>query len=237
MKGLIKTHFIPIRIIPFMDSSLIFQGITEDAGIVSLLARGYKRPKSRIRGEIDIFSVSSVHFFIKDTREVHTIRDARLVYAFHGFIENYESVKRCSDIGRIIIKITTLDIAKSIFSLYKGLLRVAHGKKRCTEELYYGAVVKILHIAGVFPPVTRCVKCGSTSILYISPAAGGPLCEKCAVSYPDRIKVEQGLLKELFFLLVKDFESITSFKVHDKTKDIINMLMKEHLYEYKKSAD
>ncbi len=217
-----------------MDSSIIFQGISEDIGAVSLLAKGYKRPKSKIRGEIDIFSVSLVQFFLKDTREVHTIRDARLIASYSGFIKDYESVRRCAELGKIIFKMATLDTAKSIFALYEGLLRVSHKKEQCNRELYYGALLKILHLEGVLPRITTCVKCGSKTVKYISPEAGGPLCDKCAPLYSDSIKVESGVIKELFFLTVRDFESIATFKIGKKTVDIITSLTKEHLYEDQK---
>ncbi len=231
MRGLIKTRFIPIKVVPFMDSSLIFQGITEEIGTISLLAKGYKRPKSKIRGEIDIFSVSHVHFYLKDTREVHTIRDARLITSFNGFIHEYESVRRCSEIGKVTLKTSTPDTAKSMFALYEGLLSVAHERRECNAELYYGALLKILHLQGLFPGLTTCVKCESSTVKYISPKAGGPLCEKCAGLYPDRILINKRLIKEIFFLMVRDFKDIATFTISADTIKIILLMVKEHLYE------
>ncbi len=216
-----------------MESSVIFQGISETLGTVSLLAKGYKRPKSKIRGEIDLFSISIVIFYPKETREVHTLQDARLVESLSGFISDYESVKKCSEIGKIILKTTTLDTSSSIFNLYAGLLYEVNSRNRCNRELYYGTLIKIMHLYGLFPKINSCVKCGSKAIKYISPRAGGPLCNRCASEYDDIILVSAGTLKEIFFLLTREFGQIATFKMREETVNILNSLLKEHLYEEK----
>ncbi len=225
-----KTLFIPIRAIPFMESSIIFHGISEKEGIVHLLVKGYKRPKSKIRGEIDILTVSEVLFYPKPTRDIHTVKEAKMQETFPEIYRDYNTMKKCLEIGNIVLKTTTKEIAKSVFSLYRGLLKEVNRRKgECENSLYYGTLAKLLHSGGVFPKLSQCVRCGSHAVKYISLRAGGPLCEKCVRDEDDKQNYSVRMARELFFLLSRDFSEISRFRASSETFELIMNMVKLHL--------
>lgn len=213
-----------------MDSSVIFQGITEKEGPISLLVKGYKRPKSRIGGEIDILTVSEVLYYFKSTRELQYVKEAKMLEYFPHIYRNYETMKQCLHIGKIMFKTTTKEISKSTFFLYRGLLKEVNLRKGvCLNALYYGTLAKLLHLSGVFPKLSQCVKCGTDAIKYISLRAGGPVCEKCAKFEHDKQIYTSKTARELFFLLTRDFNHISRFKAEENTYNIILNMVKLHL--------
>lgn len=214
-----------------MESSVIFQGITEKQGPVSLLVKGYKRPKSRLRGEIDILTLSEVIFYPKPTREVHTVKEAKMKKMFYEIYKNYKTLEKCLNIGNILLKtIPNNKDASSFFALYYGLLEETNSKNgECTSSLYLGTLVKFLHLHGLFPKLNVCVKCGKPNVEYISLNAGGPLCSECAKEEKDKIKYTPQMARELFFLLTKDFSQISRFKPTKDTEDLIEKMVDIHI--------
>ena len=227
---LLKTLFIPIRAIPFMESSIIFQGISEKIGPVSLLVKGYKRPSSKLRGEIDILSVSHVLFYPKSTREVHTVREAKMIENYPNIYKNYNTLQECLKIGKILLHTTPRVSASSFFQLYRGLLKeVNRIDGVCKRSLYFGMLVKLLHLHGVFPKLDECVRCKSKQVAYISLKARGPLCPKCAKAYDDTLPYTPKMAQELFFLLSRDFSEISRFKPSSNTEDLIRQMTEIHI--------
>ncbi len=213
-----------------MESSVIFQGISDKEGIVSLLVKGYKRPKSKIRGEIDVLTVSEVLFYPGDTREIYPVKEAKMKQSFPEIYKNYAAMKRCLEIGRIILKTTPKDLSGSVFLLYRGLLQEVNRKNGvCENSLYFGMFAKLLHLNGVFPKLNQCVKCGSPAVKYISLKAGGPLCEKCARKEQDSITFSPGMARELFFFLTRDFSEISRFKGTRETYELLKDIVEMHL--------
>lgn len=76
-KGLI------LRTRPLTETSLIVNWLTADAGRISTVAKGARRPKSTLRGKLDLFFSAEFTFARSRRSELHTLREVRLAET-HG---------------------------------------------------------------------------------------------------------------------------------------------------------
>lgn len=76
----------------FGEADRIIKLLTPDSGKISLLARGVRKPKSKLAGGIELFSVSSVTY-IRGRGELGTLISARLDKHYGDIVKQLERVQ------------------------------------------------------------------------------------------------------------------------------------------------
>src|SRR3954471_12148740 len=67
-----------LRTRPLSDTSLIVHWLTADAGRISTVAKGARRPQSPFRGKLDLFYSGDFSFARSRRSELHTLREVRV---------------------------------------------------------------------------------------------------------------------------------------------------------------
>ena len=80
-----RTTGLIVRTRPLTETSLIVNWLTADAGRISTVARGARRPKSVFRGKLDLFYVAELTFVRSRRSELHTLKEVRLLET-HGVL-------------------------------------------------------------------------------------------------------------------------------------------------------
>ncbi len=225
---LMRELFIPLRQINFMDSSLIITGVGEKSGLTALLAKGILRPKSKLRGEIMPFSVSEVLYLNKETREMHPIREAKLLQVYSAVFSNYEKVKELSRVARALLRNMQKGQNTNVFPLLQGYIEAMEASDNICK-VTAAFFVKFLSVSGYNPQLYHCVKCGrETDLEYFSPQSGGVVCSDCEPYFKDAIKINTGILMELRKLVSMEYSAIDSLFISDITHDIVNSMLHYH---------
>lgn len=68
--------------IPFSETSLILKVFTRRAGLVTLVAKGAKRPQSKLRGHLDFFSELECVYYPNTRSEIWTLAETSTLRAF-----------------------------------------------------------------------------------------------------------------------------------------------------------
>src|SRR5438445_6488303 len=67
-----------LRTYPLTETSLIVHWLTPDAGRISTVAKGARRPKSPFRGKLDLFYLADFSFTRSRRSDLHALREVSL---------------------------------------------------------------------------------------------------------------------------------------------------------------
>src|SRR5690242_7735522 len=70
---LVSSEAIVLHVFDYSETSRILRLATRDAGIVSVLARGARRAKSRFGSALDLFAQGVAQLYLKDGRDLQTM--------------------------------------------------------------------------------------------------------------------------------------------------------------------
>lgn len=86
------TTGIILRRLDYGEADKIITLLTPDLGQVSAIAKGIRRPKSKLAGGLELFSESNISL-IQTKGELQLIRSARLIQHYRGIIVEYDRVE------------------------------------------------------------------------------------------------------------------------------------------------
>ena len=74
------TKVVILRSVDYQESSKILTVLSEEHGKIALIARGAKKPRSKLSGLIDVGNILDVVYYYKSTRGVQSLTEASTVY-------------------------------------------------------------------------------------------------------------------------------------------------------------
>lgn len=142
-------HVIRTRLLT--ESSLIVHWLTAEHGRIATVARGARRPKSPLRGKLDLFLEADLSFQRSRASDLHSLREVRL-RSLHGTLrEDLNRVRQASYAVQLIERVTETDSPlPEIFSLFNGFI-VWLGKSRPAPEGVLAFEAKLLESQGLRP--------------------------------------------------------------------------------------
>jgi DNA repair protein RecO (recombination protein O) len=180
---LLRTEGWILKEFPFGETSKILVAFTRKRGKVKLMAKGSRKPTSKLRSALEPYSLSELVLYEREGREFLYVREATTLLQPR---EVRKDLKRLS----LIAKLTTLlerllpegiELQSLYYSIREILPELLVGESDIPLSLYYGLFLKILEAVGNKPVIERCVKCnGTEDILFFSIEEGGVLCKNCA---------------------------------------------------------
>jgi len=78
-----------LRLTPFSDTSVIVSWCTDNHGLVKTIAKGSRRPKSPMRGLLDLFFTCEIEWRRSRQSEIHTLTEASLHTPRLGIRKDY----------------------------------------------------------------------------------------------------------------------------------------------------
>ena len=214
---------------------MIYRLFTRDRGIVPVIAKGVRRPRSRFGAVLEPFHRLGVTYYDRAGREIQTLTGAELLAAHSGIVQSLERMDAAGAWLRFLRAVVPDGFAaKPLYTLVAAALprleTTPPGQVSRWETYHRAAAAALL---GVAPRVESCATCGRTvpdgGAIGFSPAEGGVLCGPCRSAHPGSAALsrgEYGLLR-LFhqpeYLLVSEMDLITSeeFRISDLIHDFI----------------
>lgn len=182
--GLITEEGILLRSHPYSESSRILRFLTPGYGILSVMARGFRKRASRGQGGVETFDGAVLVLNYRPERDLHTLRDLQPERSRRGLGRDLLRFSGASLVAELLLAHTLQEANPSLHA------RVATGldaMETATPEALLGVVLstawQVLVEAGFPPVVEGCARCGdelpSHGLLRFSAAAGGLLCPDC----------------------------------------------------------
>jgi DNA repair protein RecO (recombination protein O) len=92
MAHIIKTRGIVLHTRAFRESSLIASLFTKQHGKITVLAKGIRRPKSKLCGTLECFNLDEIIFYKREFKEMYTLSDAEVIERFEKIRTHAEKV-------------------------------------------------------------------------------------------------------------------------------------------------
>jgi DNA repair protein RecO (recombination protein O) len=161
-----RTTGLILRIRPLTESSLIVQWLTSDLGRIATVARGARRPRSPLRGKLDLFYEADLSFARSRRSDLHTLREVTLRETHAALREDLGWLQQASYAAALIEQTTETETAlPTIFSLLRSFLQYV-SQQPPRPLMIFAFEMKMLRELGLQPDLREAkVSGGSRQIL------------------------------------------------------------------------
>ena len=200
-----KSKGIVLRSIRYGEADRILDLYTLDVGLISAIAKGIRRTKSRFGARLE--PLSCVDFVAYQGRTLHTVTQAEVLRSFHRVREDLARFEAAAGMVRTVRALSGGDEAdRRVFNLlYHGLDSLENRESGFgTVEAAFG--LKLSMLAGYAPQLDSCMGCNAVpeeteGRIYFAPNLGGVLCAECRTQSADTFPIPPEVLDRLRALL------------------------------------
>ena len=178
----IRTEGIVLRRKDFGESDRILVLFTRKMGRVSVIAKGARKPSSKISGHLELFMRSS--FLISRGRNLHILTQAEMIDDFEPLRKDLSGIGTGSYVVELVDAVTYEEGSNvKLYNLLVSTLdSLSAGENPGIIIRYYE--LHLLDLVGFRPELFVCVDCGKKTIeqdQFISGELGGTVCPECAL--------------------------------------------------------
>ena len=162
MRESYTTDAINLKSYNLSESDKIVLMYSKDKGLIKGVAKGVKKPKSKLRGRMELFVANNL--LLNKGKNMDTVCQAEAINTFSGLRNNMDKLIYSSYIAEIIaIFGVEGDInSKEIYAIfYQTLNKISNSKNKI--EILFNVIryqIKIMQILGYELALNTCVYCG-----------------------------------------------------------------------------
>ncbi len=217
------------------EADRVFSVFTSEFGRLEVFGKAIRKITSKLRGGIEIFSLSEIEFIQGRNRK--TLTDTIVIEKFNNIAQDPSRL----EIGHKIIDILDNFIKgqekdELVFILLKETLSKLNSLKLKTSNMqliHYYFLWNFLSVLGYHPEIQRCVTCRSKLnpiSLYFSNKGGGIICKNCLDSDIDAKTINSDIVKILRLILKKDWRVLSKLKIDIFSQDLFKNLSDNYYY-------
>ena len=223
-----KIEGIVVSEIDYKESSKIINVLTNEFGIIGLIARGTKQVKSKLSGVTSKLTYGYFHVNYKENGLSNLIEV--------DVIDKFKNIRK--DISLMSYSLYLLELAERVYKhdndseIYNMLIA---SLKKIDEGYDYKVIanifeLKMLDFLGIRPVIDECVNCGNKmDIVTISSYRGGYLCKNCCQG---EVIVNIKTIKLLRMFYYVDISKITKLEVSDNVKEELSRFIYDYYDRY-----
>ena len=238
-----KTDALVLKSIKFGDTSRIATLYTKNYGKIKVIAKGIRKPKSRLAGALQTFSHLQIVFYKKQTTEIYLLSQSEIIHS-------YQSLTR--DLDRYVFASAVLELLDRLIAgeepnpqLFQLTLEILSFMEICAqrslEKSFWSYALKLANILGYKPKLDRCVSCGRLVLekyILFSPEKGGIVCKQCARSDQAYLRLSKESVVSALKLLSIKTEDLDAYHIpKEHLKQISNMILNLLDYHAGKGKD
>lgn len=214
---------------PYGETHKLLKIFTKDAGIISAIARGANKPKSRLSAVSQMFI--RANFLIYLTKGLSTVQQGQIVDSYRHIREDIVKTAYATYIIELTDKI--LDTKQPDLYIYHELQQTLAWIND-QDDFYIPIMMyelKIFEKGGFAPILHRCVNCNREESLHaFSIREGGLLCTNCTPIDQAAVVLHKPILKLLPILLSIPLQRVGNISVKRENQQIIRKLL-DHYYD------
>ena len=225
-----QTEVIIIKKIKLGEADRILTLYTPHLGKIQAVAKGVRRPRSKMAGHLELLTHSLVS--LARGRNIDTITGSQTINSFLPL----KSDLKLTSYGLYATELVNQFTAENIenYPLFQLLLETMH--RLCqggdNELVLRYFELHLLNDVGYRPQFQRCVSCHSilsSAINSFCPGAGGMLCPSCSQSQPLTYPLSLKAQKVLPLLQNNDFSIISKLEINSELSRQLEMVMRHYL--------
>lgn len=225
---IVKTEGIIIGETNYSESSKILKIFTKNYGVVSVMSKGCRNLKSKLRGVSGKLVYANFQFYYKENG-ISTLIGADVINTLRNILMDIDRISYASYLLDLTEQVYKHSGANEIYHVFiSTLLKINEGYDY--EALTCIYEVKLLDYLGIRPNVDGCSICGnSKNIITISTNDGGYICQNCYRSGKIYTNKTIQLIRMFIYL---DISQITKLDIKSETKKEINEFIDEYYDQY-----
>jgi len=231
---LVKWEGIIIRSVDYGEASKVITLYTREHGKVGVMARGAKKPKSRLAAVSQLFTHG--YFLCKKGpgTGMPELSQGEILESYKDLRQELMLTAYAAYMAELLDRLTEeREPNPFLFQLLKNTFRFLDEGKDA-EILCRIYECKMLSVAGLRPQLEACTACGGEQEPFaISITHGGLLCPNCSGKDPYAVSVTPGTWKLLRLFQYFDLERLGDIEVKDSTRSqlrhVLHRFMDEHL--------
>jgi DNA repair protein RecO (recombination protein O) len=225
-----KTEAIVLKRVNVGEADKILTLYTPNLGKLSAVARGVRRPKSKLGGHLELFTHSSL--MLARGQNLDTISQAETITSFMPLREDLWRSGLAFYAVELVHQFTAEHLEN--YLIYRLLLDTLH--RLCQTQdgelaLRYFELNLLTHL-GYRPELHHCPDCGSPlepTTNYFSVMSGGVLCPQCRVKDSMARRVSVNALKVMRFLQESDYQKASRLKLEAELSSELQGLTRQYI--------
>ena len=230
------TEAINLKSYNLNDADKIIVMYSKDNGLIKGVAKGIKKPKSKLGARMDLLVANSLQLL--KGRSMDTIIQAQTVNNFRKTREDMDKLMLSSYVSELIVNFGEGSEAasKEIYELlYKALNRIANSQSK--KDALIAVIkfqLKLLLIMGFCVELDTCLCCREQILdeeMYFSSTMGGVICKECNDTLGIKLKMHHKIRDFLLAMLQFDFdyESDYDSKANEKVCQVCFNLLDDYI--------
>ena len=185
MRKIVRAEAICLRVQDYMESSKLVTLYSPEQGKVNCIARGARRLKSKFGAALDLFAVSRVIYYWRETTSLYNLSDAELVRPFPPLAQLPERFLAAEQMAEFVLRTAQPhDPHPDVYRLLLTNLATLETAENGFVMRVCSFLLKASSFLGFRPELRRCLVCrkplnGSTAV-YFDAGRGGTICPACA---------------------------------------------------------
>jgi DNA repair protein RecO (recombination protein O) len=226
-----KCEGIVIRRTDYGESNKIITLYTREMGKVGVMARGAKKPNSRLSAVTQLFYYG--YFVFQESSGLGSLQQGETVNSMRSIREDIFATAYASYIVELLDK--SVEDKKTnpyLFELlYQTLNYINEGYDG--EVLRFIFEMKMLQVNGLNPVLDRCAVCGHTEGEFaFSLREGGFICHRCWGKDPYHYKISPATVKLLRLFYYFDLSRLGNISIKAETKKELQKVIDAYYEEY-----
>ncbi|MBP2241662.1 DNA repair protein RecO (recombination protein O) [Cytobacillus eiseniae] len=226
-----KCEGIVIRTTNYGETNKIVTLYTREWGKIGVMARGAKKPKSRLAAVTQLFTYG--YFLVQKTSGLGSLQQGEMISSMRRIKEDIFLTAYASYIIDLTDKST--DERKPnpyLFELVHQILNYIN-EGYDAEILVNIFEMKMLNILGLYPVLNQCAICGNTDGQFsFSIREGGLLCHRCLEKDPYHFKISAAAVKLMRIFYYLDLSRLGNISVKPETKAELKKIIDAYYDEY-----
>lgn len=220
-----KWEGIVIRSIPYGESNSIVTLFTKEVGKITAMARGAKKPRSRLAAVTQLFTYGL--FLIRKGRGMGTLEQGEAIDSMRHIREDLEATAYTSYIVELVDRLT--EDTERIYGIYDLLYEALHAinEQYDPEAISLFVEWKMLPVGGIHPTLHECTICHATEGEFaFSFREIGFLCHRCFHSDPYAVRITPNQLKLIRTFYTVPISRVGGLTLKKETKQFMKKIVR-----------
>ncbi|WP_042458516.1 DNA repair protein RecO [Neobacillus dielmonensis] len=226
-----KCEGIVIRATNYGETNKIVTIYTREWGKIGVMARGAKKPNSRLSAISQIFTHG--YFLVQKGTGLGSLQQGEIITSMRSITEDIFLTAYASYIVELTDKCTDEKKPNPFHFelLYQTLNYMNEGFD--PDVLMNIYEMKMLNVMGLYPTLNQCSVCGSTDGHFsFSIREGGFICHRCLDKDPYHFKITPATVRLLRLFYYMDLSRLGNISVKDQTKAELKQIISAYYEEY-----
>ncbi|MFC0270043.1 DNA repair protein RecO [Metabacillus herbersteinensis] len=226
-----KCEGIVIRGTDYGETNKIITIYTRELGKVGVMARGAKKPSSRLSSSTQLFTYGT--FMFQKSKGLGTLQQGETIDSMRKIREDIFLTAYASYIAELLDKSTeNFERNPFLFEFLKQTLFLLN-EEVDPDILIHIFEMKMLNVLGLHPQLNGCTVCGSTDGTFdFSIREGGFICHRCFERDSYRLHISPTTVKLLRLFYYFDLNRLGQISVKEETKKELKKVIDAYYDEF-----